>query len=117
MTCLRFPADLREQEVQLYLPTQLSDPTASHYRQQIEPVLVELAALAAGPLVILLPEGPLRSHLGTFLAAQFGSRVGIHRLQPPPTASPWPVGNFGRLTTITWGSHDPRRLRAAFPAP
>lgn len=84
VTCLRFPADLREQEVQLYLPTQLSDPTASHYRQQIEPVLVELAALAAGPLVILLPEGPLRSHLGTFLAAQFGSRVGIHRLQPPP---------------------------------
>ncbi len=84
MTCLRFPPDPREQEVLLYLPSALPDPTAPLYQQQLEPLLTQLIAISSGPLVILMPEGPLRASLGAHLAAQLGSRVSINRARLHP---------------------------------
>lgn len=77
MTCLQFPADRREQEVLLYLPTGLPDPTAPQYYQLLKPMIEELIARAAGPLVVLLQPVELRRQLGAHLAALFGSRVTI----------------------------------------
>ena len=86
LTCLRFPADPREQEVALYLPPDPVDLSSPLGRERLGPQLEALIDHSAGPVVILLSEGPLRQRLATALASQYGTRVTVEAVRPHPAA-------------------------------
>lgn len=92
VTCLRFPADPREQEVALYLPPDPVDLTSILGQQRLVPMLIELIDYSLGPVVILLDPGPLRQRVATVLASQYGSRVvvdGEHEAQGSIALASW----------------------------
>ncbi len=81
LTCLQFPPDRHEEEICVYVPPKLADPQAPVFLAQVQPLVAELILRNRGPVVVLVENRDTRHQLGTQLAAQFGSRVGISRIR------------------------------------
>ncbi|WP_008315904.1 helicase C-terminal domain-containing protein [Leptolyngbya sp. PCC 6406] len=80
MTCLKFAPDRHNEVIQLYVPDRLPLPNTA----QFQPALLgELARLLVQPdlqggfTVVLVGDMPLKTQVGSALAAQFGSRVQV----------------------------------------
>jgi len=84
LTCLKFATDRHHDSIQLYLPDRLPMPNTSHFQAA---ALEEIRGLLNRPMarehftVVLVGDTPLRTQVGTALAAEFGSRV---RVEAPP---------------------------------
>jgi len=77
LTCLQFPSDCQD-ELQVWIPPRNRELPFYEWGTQ----LIEILALQAqGPLVILLQDYSLRKRIGAALAAQFGSRVSLDKIQ------------------------------------
>jgi ATP-dependent DNA helicase DinG len=83
LTCVKFSPDRQHELIQLYLPDGLPMPNTP----QFQPVLIqEMRALLTatntanqGLTVLLIGDVPLKAHVGSVLAAEFGSRVQVER--------------------------------------
>ncbi|WP_287129249.1 helicase C-terminal domain-containing protein [Candidatus Cyanaurora vandensis] len=91
MTTVQFAPDRHEEEVSLYLPD-LPETNHPHFVARILPLLGQLVLTSPGPVVVLVDSYALRRQLGTYLAAQFGSRVGVGRV--PTGARPVVVADW-----------------------
>ncbi len=86
LTCLQFAPQRSETEISLFIPEHFptalgyTEPTASAFLIQSQPLLGKIILRSRGPVVIILEPVLMRRQLGTQLAAQFGSRVGVERL-------------------------------------
>jgi ATP-dependent DNA helicase DinG len=77
LTCLQFPSDCQD-ELQVWIPPRNTELPFYEWGTR----LIELLALQArGPLVVLLQDYSLRKRIGATLAAQFGSRVSLDKVQ------------------------------------
>ncbi|WP_218082731.1 helicase C-terminal domain-containing protein [Anthocerotibacter panamensis] len=80
LTCLQFPPDRNEEEINLYIPTALPDQTSPHFWEHVQPLIGQLVLASLGAVVILVDSWSLQQQVATCLAAQFGSRVGVRTL-------------------------------------
>ena len=82
LTCLKFSGDRHSEMIQLYLPDKLPLPNTPEFQaafmQQVH-ALMSLNATALGLTVVLVGDMPLKSQVGTTLAAEFGSRVQVEK--------------------------------------
>ncbi|MBV6625215.1 MAG: ATP-dependent DNA helicase [Rivularia sp. (in: Bacteria)] len=82
LTCLKFSNDNHTQAIQLYIPNKLPLPNTPEFKpvfiHQVRQ-MVCLSATSPGLTVILVGDVPLKSQLGTTLAAEFGSRVQVDK--------------------------------------
>ncbi len=82
LTCLKFSADRHNELIQLYLPEQLPLPNTPEFQtafiQKVHSLLC-LSTTAPGLTVLLVGDMPLKSQVGTTLAAEFGSRVQVEK--------------------------------------
>ncbi|MEM6424961.1 MAG: helicase C-terminal domain-containing protein, partial [Cyanobacteria bacterium P01_D01_bin.128] len=82
LTCLKFAPDRHQEAIQLYVPDRLPFPNTPDFQSAI---MVEIHRLITqlqggyGPTVILVNDVPLKPQIGSWLAAEFGSRVQVER--------------------------------------
>ncbi len=82
MTCVKFSPDRHTAQIQLYIPERLPLPNTPRYQGALLSELRRLLTLsntAPGLVVLLIEDLPLKSRVGSILAAEFGSRVQIER--------------------------------------
>ena len=84
LTCVKFSLDRHHELIQLYLPDRIPMPNT----RQFQGVLLEqlrqllgITASAKGLTVIVVDDVPLKTRIGSILAAEFGSRVQVEK--PP----------------------------------
>ncbi|KKI98378.1 helicase C-terminal domain-containing protein [Prochlorothrix hollandica] len=95
VTIVKFGLDRHTEQVRLYLPDHLPLPNTSYFYPALLVELRRLLTLSAtspGFAVVLINDRPLQSQVGATLAAEFGSRVQIERLNHPnpPGSDPNP---------------------------
>lgn len=82
LTCLKFAGDRHSELIQLYLPDRFPLPNTPQFQaalmQQLHS-LISLKATVPGLTVVLVGDMPLKSQVGTTLAAEFGSRVQVEK--------------------------------------
>jgi ATP-dependent DNA helicase DinG len=84
VTCVKFSIDRDRELVQLYLPDKIPMPNTPQFESALLAQLRQLlyiSASAPGLTVIVVDDVPLKARLGSFLAAEFGSRVQVEK--PP----------------------------------
>ncbi|NJM57648.1 MAG: ATP-dependent DNA helicase [Synechococcales cyanobacterium RU_4_20] len=82
MTCVKFSPDRHTSQIQLYTPERLPLPNTPHYQAALLNELRRLLTLSntvPGPAVLVVDDVPLKSRVGSILAAEFGSRVQVER--------------------------------------
>ncbi|WNZ47306.1 ATP-dependent DNA helicase [Leptolyngbya boryana CZ1] len=82
LTCLKFALDRQEDLIQLYQPEGIPLPNTPQFQGALLKELRSLLSLSASVqrlTVILVGDTPLRSQVGSILAAEFGSRVQVER--------------------------------------
>lgn len=82
LTCLKFALDRQEDLIQLYQPEGIPMPNTPQFQTALLRELRSLLSISAkvpGLTVILVGDTPLRSQVGSVLAAEFGSRVQVER--------------------------------------
>lgn len=82
MTCLKFSPDRHHDIVQLYLPDRLPMPnTPTFKRAVLKEIHSLLYQVQARPCltVVLVGDTPLKTQLGSLLAAEYGSRVQVDK--------------------------------------
>lgn len=80
LTCLKFSPDRQDEIVQLYQPDGMPMPNTPQFQTSLLKELRYLLSHAPqGPAVVLVGDTPLRSQVGSVLAAEFGSRVQVER--------------------------------------
>ena len=82
LTCLKFSADRHSEVIQLYLPDSFPLPNTPQFQAAfVEKVhsLLCLSTAHPGLTVVLVGDMPLKSQVGTILAAEFGSRVQVEK--------------------------------------
>jgi ATP-dependent DNA helicase DinG len=82
-TCLKFLPHAQNQNLHLYLPDNL--PLPNHPQFQVKVIQEILALIGAikvnhSLIIILVDDVPLQSQITTILAAQFGSRVKLNKI-------------------------------------
>ena len=82
LTCLKFSPDRQNELIQLYLPDGLPLPNTPRFQdaliQQVRTLLL-LNFNSLGSAVLIVGDVPLKSQIGTALAAEFGSRVQVEK--------------------------------------
>ncbi|MEM9264906.1 MAG: ATP-dependent DNA helicase [Cyanobacteria bacterium P01_F01_bin.13] len=82
LTCLKFTPDRQQDGIQLYIPDQLPMPNSHQFPnailQEIRKLL-QLPETRTQPTVILVGDNPLKTQIGSILAAEYGSRVQVER--------------------------------------
>jgi ATP-dependent DNA helicase DinG len=82
LTCLKFGPDRQEELITLYLPDGLPMPNTPQFQaaliQEMHTVL-RVSSGTSGLTVLLVDDTPLKAQVGSFLAAEFGSRVQVER--------------------------------------
>lgn len=82
ITCLKFSPDRQNEAIQLYLPDRLPFPNTPQFQgaliQEIR-LLLSASSTNAGLTVLLVDDLPLKSQVGSILAAECGSRVQVER--------------------------------------
>jgi len=81
LTCLRFDPRL-DQDLAVWIPSPLPAPNTPQFQAVLVQYVREVAAAPWQRLVILLSDQPLLQQLGSTLAAEWGSRVGVNRPSP-----------------------------------
>lgn len=84
VTCVKFSIDRQHELVQLYLPDRMPMPNTPQFESALLAQLRQLLCISAsvkGFTVIVVDDVPLKARLGSFLAAEFGSRVQVEK--PP----------------------------------
>ena len=85
LTCLKFSPDRHQEAIQLYMPDRLPLPNTPEFQGammlEIRTLLTRTTA-EQGPTVILVEDMPLKTQVGSLLAAEFGSRVQVERTCP-----------------------------------
>jgi ATP-dependent DNA helicase DinG len=82
LTCLKFALDRQEDLIQLYQPEGIPLPNTPQFQGALLKELRSLLSASASAQrlsVILVGDTPLRSQVGSILAAEFGSRVQVER--------------------------------------
>lgn len=82
--CLKFSPNRQNEHIQLYLPERLPLPNTPQFQGVlIEQVytLVSLCVQGEKPIIILVEDVPLKAQVGTFLAAEFGSKVQVEKTE------------------------------------
>ncbi|MGK7875013.1 MAG: helicase C-terminal domain-containing protein [Xenococcaceae cyanobacterium] len=81
--CLKFSPNRQSEHIQLYLPDRLPMPNTPQFQgvlmQQVR-TLVSLSSNVKKPVVLLVEDVPLKAQVGTTMAAEFGSRVGVEKI-------------------------------------
>lgn len=84
LTCLKFSPDRQNEHIQLYLPDRLPMPNTPQFQaalmQQVR-TLVSLSSDVTRPVVLLIEDVPLKAQVGATLAAEFGSRVRVEKVE------------------------------------
>lgn len=83
LTCLKFAGDRHNELIQLYLPDQFPLPNTPQFQvalMQHLHALMSIKATVPGLTVVLIGDTPLKSQVGTTLAAEFGSRVQVEKI-------------------------------------
>lgn len=86
MLCLKFMPQRVWESLQIYLPDRLPTPNTREFQTVLLEQLHQLLSLEKPPnfsTVILLDDVPLKTSLGSRLAAEFGSRVKVENLALP----------------------------------
>lgn len=82
MTCVKFSPDRQEELIHLYLPERLPLPNTPQFQgaliQEMHTLLQMMAGMQ-GLTVLIVGDTPLKSQVGSILAAEFGSRVQVER--------------------------------------
>jgi ATP-dependent DNA helicase DinG len=79
---LKFSPNRQNEHINLYLPDRFPLPNTPQFRQALieqSRILVNLSSQVNQPVVILIDDVPLKAQVGTFLAAEFGSRVRVEQ--------------------------------------
>ncbi|AFZ36863.1 ATP-dependent DNA helicase [Stanieria cyanosphaera PCC 7437] len=79
---LKFSPNRQNEHINLYLPDRLPLPNTPQFRQALieqTQILVNLSSQVNQSVVILIDDVPLKAQVGTFLAAEFGSRVRVEQ--------------------------------------
>lgn len=85
LTCLKFSPDRQDAIVQLYQPDGIPMPNTPQFQDRLlRELRYLLGQTVPGLTVILVGDTPLRSQMGSALAAEFGSRVQVDRLGLEP---------------------------------
>jgi ATP-dependent DNA helicase DinG len=81
LTCVKFLPDRHSKALQLYLPDHLPLPNNPQFHATLTRELegLILAGTPTGITVLIVGDTPLKTQVGTFLAAEFGSRVQVER--------------------------------------
>ena len=82
LTCLKFTPDRQQDGIQLYTPDQLPMPNSHQFSNAILQEirnLLQLPETRTQPTVILVGDNPLKTQIGSILAAEYGSRVQVER--------------------------------------
>ena len=83
LTCLKFNPDRQHELIQLYLPDGIPMPNTPQFQpallQEIRALLSATAIATQGLVTILVGDMPLKSQVGSLLAAEFGSRVQVEK--------------------------------------
>ena len=82
VTCLKFTSDRQQDGIQLYTPDRLPMPNSHQFSQAILQEirnLLQLPESLTQPTVILIGDDPLKTQIGSILAAEYGSRVQVER--------------------------------------
>jgi ATP-dependent DNA helicase DinG len=83
MTCLKFAPDRHQDIIQLYLPDRLPMPNTSQFQavmmQEIRALLYQ-SDTRPQFTVIVVGDNPLKAQIGSVLAAEYGSRVQVDKL-------------------------------------
>lgn len=82
LTCLKFTPDRQDDLIHLYLPDGLPMPNTPQYQaalMQKMHTLLRFSSMTPSLTVVLVDDTPLKAQVGSFLAAEFGSRVQVER--------------------------------------
>jgi ATP-dependent DNA helicase DinG len=93
--CLKFTPSRQNEYIRLYLPEKLPLPNTPEFQGVLTDEINHLIGLCqplSQPIVILIEDLPLQTQLGTFLAAQWGSRVKIEK----------PLGDNQGILLCSW---------------
>ena len=83
LTCIKFSPPRHESSVQLYQPDRMPMPNTPQFQPALLSELRQILSrshIAEGLAVILVGDTPLRTQVGTTLAAEWGSRVQVDRI-------------------------------------
>ena len=83
LTCIKFSPPRHESCVQLYQPDRIPMPNTPQFQPALLAELRQILSrshIAAGLVVILVGDTPLRTQVGAILAAEWGSRVQVDRI-------------------------------------
>ena len=83
LTCIKFSPPRHESCVQLYQPDRIPMPNTPQFQPALLAELRQILSrshIAAGLVVILVGDTPLRTQVGATLAAEWGSRVQVDRI-------------------------------------
>jgi len=83
LTCIKFSPPRHESCVQLYQPDRIPMPNTPQFQPALLSELRQILSrshIAAGLVVILVGDTPLRTQVGATLAAEWGSRVQVDRI-------------------------------------
>lgn len=83
LTCVKFSPDRQNELIQLYLPDGLPMPNTPQFQpvlmQEVRALLNTTNTANQGLTVLLVGDVPLKSQVGSILAAEFGSRVQVEK--------------------------------------
>lgn len=82
LTCIKFSPDRQEELIHLYLPEKLPLPNTPQFQAaliQEMHTLLQVSSGIPGLTVLIVGDTPLKSQVGSILAAEFGSRVQVER--------------------------------------
>jgi len=83
LTCLKFSPDPQSELIQLYVPDQMPMPNTPQYQQALirqVRALLSVCVSVQRPIVFLIGDVPLKAQVATILAAEFGSRVQVEKM-------------------------------------
>ncbi len=83
LTCIKFAPPRHESCIQLYQPDRIPMPNTPQFQPALLSELRQILSrshIAAGLVVILVSDTPLRTQVGATLAAEWGSRVQVDRI-------------------------------------
>jgi ATP-dependent DNA helicase DinG len=87
MTCVRLTCDRQQDLIHLSLNERLPLPNTSHFQVAVLAeirTLLGLSVTRTQPTVVLVGDEPLKTQLGTHLAAEFGSRTQVEKMTLAP---------------------------------
>ncbi len=83
LLCLKFTPHRQNEYISLYLPDKLPLPNTPEFQGILQAQinhLLKICQASNQPIVILIEDVPLQAQVGSYLAAQWGTRVQVNRI-------------------------------------